>query len=229
MTDDFDSLVKIWPITGLRIQAGDLEMRWPDDELLLEVARVAVRGVHEPDAMPFAFPWTRGTPLEVARNVLTYNWSARRRIDPHDLLLEFAVLVDGEVVGTQGGTGKDWGVLRELETGSWLGLEFHGLGIGTRMRVLMLHLLFEGLGAAEITSSAMQDNPASNAVSRKAGYEPDGVLRVVSDGRAVRLNRWRITRERWESLREEHARILGAPVEMSGVEAVRMQLEPPAA
>ncbi|MDL9981106.1 GNAT family N-acetyltransferase [Microbacterium sp. ASV49] len=226
MTDDLDSLVKIWPATGLGIRAGDLEMRWPDDDLLVKIAAVASRGVHDPDRMPFTFPWTRGTPLEVARNVLTYNWSARRRIDPKDLLLEFAVLVDGEVVGTQGGTGKDWGVLREVETGSWLGLEFHGRGIGKRMRILMLHLLFEGLGADDVTSTAMEDNPESNAVSCGTGYEPDGVMRVVRDGAPVRLNRWRITRDRWESLRDEHARILGAPVEMRGVDAVRAQLEP---
>ena len=228
MTDAFDSLVSIWPAAGLRVRAGDLELRWPDDDLLVKLAAVASRGVHDPDRMPFNFPWTRGTELEVARNVLTYQWSVRKRVEPKDLLLELAVLVDGEPVGMQGAGGRNWDVLHEVETGSWLGREFHGRGIGTRMRVLMLHLLFAGLGAEHVTSTAMQDNPESNAVSLKAGYEPDGILRDVRDGAPIEVNRWRMTRARWESLREDHARILGTPVESDGVEAVRAALQSPA-
>jgi RimJ/RimL family protein N-acetyltransferase len=228
MTEAFDSLVSIWPVAGLRVRAGDLELCWPDDDLLVKLASVASRGVHDPGRMPFTFPWTRGTELEVARNVLTYHWSVRKRVDPKDLLLELAVLVREEPVGMQGATGRNWDVLREVETGSWLGLPFHGRGIGTRMPVLMLHLLFAGLGAQDVTSTAMHDNPESNAVSLKAGYEPDGILRDVRDGAPVAVNRWRMTRARWESLRDEHERILGAPVEMRGVEAVRAALEPPA-
>ncbi len=226
MTDSFDSLASIWPVTALRVRAGDLELRWPDDDLLVKLASLASRGVHDPDRMPFNFPWTRGTPLEVARSVLTHNWSARKRVGPTDLVLEFGVLVEGRLVGAQGATGKDWAILREAETGSWLGREFQGRGIGTRMRVLMLQLMFEGLGAEEVTSTAMEDNPQSNTVSLKAGYEPDGVLRDVREGAPVRVNRWRMSRARWHSLQKERARILGAAVEWEGVDAVRAQLEP---
>src|SRR5690349_4832065 len=134
MTESLDALVSIWPAAGLSVRAGDLELRWPDDDMLVKLAGMASRGVHDPERMPFAFPWTRGTPLEVARNLVTYHWSIRQNVDPKKLMLELAVLVDGEPVGTQAASGANWGVLREAETGSWLGLEFHGRGIGTRMR-----------------------------------------------------------------------------------------------
>lgn len=39
-------------------------------------------------------------------------------------------------------------------------------------------LLFDHLGAAEITSAAFTDNPQSYAVSRRVGYVDDGTVRV---------------------------------------------------
>ena len=41
---------------------------------------------------------------------------------------------DGVVVGTQGIGGRDFAVLREVHTGSWLGRRYQGQGIGTQMR-----------------------------------------------------------------------------------------------
>lgn len=55
-------LAEVWPATGLRVRAGDLELRWIDDDLLVRLADLAARGIHEPDVMPFFVPWTRGTP-----------------------------------------------------------------------------------------------------------------------------------------------------------------------
>jgi RimJ/RimL family protein N-acetyltransferase len=180
--------------------------------------------VHDPAAMPFYTPWTQGIPTEVARRVLGYHWAARERVGAK-LTLELAVLSGGTVVGAQGGSGADWPVLREVETGSWLGREHQGHGIGTRMRVLMLHLLFDGLGAESVTSGAFEDNAASNAVSRKVGYEPDGIARVVRGGAAAVVNRYRMTRERWLEVRAVDAELLGAPVELEGVQALREQLD----
>lgn len=220
-----DALIKLWPAAGVRARAGGLELRWIDDDLLVELAELASRGVHDPDHMPFYTPWTRGTPEQVARSVLGYQWSSRQRIGPERLTLELAVLVDGVVVGSQGASGSDWGVLRTVETGSWLGLEFQGRGIGTRMRALMLHLLFDGLGAAEVTSGAFDDNPRSNAVSLKTGYEFDGRSRHAREGRPAVVNRYRMTRERWLQVRAADAELLGAPVALHGVEALREQLD----
>jgi RimJ/RimL family protein N-acetyltransferase len=216
-----DTLARLWPASAVRARAGDLELRWIDDDLLVQLADLAGRGIHSPDAMPFEHPWTRGTADEVARSVVTYQWGLRTQVSPQAFVLEFAVLHDGVPVGVQGLTAKDWTVLRSVQSGSWLGQEHQGRGIGTRMRALVLHLAFAGFGAMEATSGAFADNVASNAVSRRIGYEFDGVDRVAREGAAVAHNRYRMTRERWESLLDEHATLLGAPVELEGVEAIR--------
>lgn len=196
-----------------------------DDDLILELARLAVRGVHDPDRMPFGTPWTRGTPDQIMRGTLAYQWATRTAIAPGRFRLEYAVLVGGVVVGSQGAGAKDWDVLRKANTGSWLGLEYQGPGIGTRMRMLMLHLLFEGLGASEATSGAFSDNPASNAVSRKTGYLNDGTEVIARDGMPATVNRFRMPRERWLEVRADHEAHLGAPVVLEGTEALRRQLD----
>ena len=220
-----DRLVELWPAAGLHIRAGNLELRWIDDGLLVELADLASHGVHDPQRLPFNVPWTRGTELEVARNVMTYQWVSRQHVGPGRLVLQFGVLLDGIPVGIQAASGDNWAELREVETGSWLGQEFHGRGIGTRMRAMMLHACFEGLAARDVTSSAYDDNPASNAISRRTGYEPDGLDCVVRDGASATLIRYRMTRDRWAEARSINADLIGAPVELVGFEAFRQQLD----
>ena len=90
----------------------------------------------------------------------------------------------------------------------------------------MLELLFEGLGASDATSGAFIDNPASAAVSRHTGYIENGVVTVERDGRRVEHINFLLTRDRWLESRETNHRLLGAPVELIGVEALRNVLDP---
>lgn len=212
--------VEIWPLLGVRVRSGDLELRAPDDRTLLDLARLAARGVHPPDYMPFLVPWTRGTPVQVARSVMTYQWGLRQRTTPADWAIEFAVLHDGVPVGTQGMYAKDFAIARSAETGSWLGLEHHHKGIGTRMRLLVLHLLFEGLGAQHATTSAFVDNPGSSGVTRKIGYRENGVAHQVREGGPVESRLYILDRAEWDARRDD----LRLDVEMEGVEALREQL-----
>ncbi|SJM56148.1 GNAT family N-acetyltransferase [Gulosibacter sp. 10] len=218
-------LVELWPAAGIRVRAGDLELRWIDDELLLDLAELAGRGVHEERAMPFETPWARGGAREIAQRVLVYQWAARTRVDRERLTLELGVLLDGRPVGVQSAAGADWPTLREVETGSWLGLEHQGRGIGRRMRALMLHFWFEAMGAECVTSAAFADNSASNAVSLRTGYEPDGRQRVVREGSEAVQHRYRMSRARWLEVREANRALIGAEVETEGVEALLAQLE----
>lgn len=220
-------LIRLWPAAGVRVRSGDLELRWIDDELLLELADVAARGVHDPGVMPFEHPWTRGTPDEVARSVLTYQWNVRPQVSPARFVLELAVIAAGRPVGIQGLVADDWPVLRRVQTGSWLGREHQGRGIGRRMRVLALNLAFAGLGAREATSGAFADNPASNTVSQRLGYEPNGSVQVAREGVAALHHNYRMSRERWDALGERHAAILGFPVEVEGIAALRAHLDAP--
>ncbi|WP_127818063.1 GNAT family N-acetyltransferase [Microbacterium sp. CPCC 204701] len=220
-----DDLARLWPAASVRARSGDLELRWIDDGLLVELAELASRGVHAPDAMPFEHPWTRGTPEDVARSVLTYQWALRGRLSPDNWALELAVVHEGTVVGVQGLVADDWSVLRTVKTGSWLGIAHQGRSIGTRMRILALHLAFDGLDALEAHSGAFVDNPSSNAVSRRVGYDHDGAFRIAREGAAVWHNRYVMSRERCESLRLQHANLLGAPIELTGVDGLRGMIE----
>jgi RimJ/RimL family protein N-acetyltransferase len=98
-----------------------------------------------------------------------------------------------------------------VHTGSWLGLDYQGQGIGTQMRAAVLHLAFEGLGAQQAVSEAFDDNPASLGVSRKLGYRDDGVAWYGVRGRPVLSHRLRLTRADWQAA-------CTVPVQIHGLE-----------
>lgn len=208
--------VEIWPLSGLRVVTGDLELRVPDDRTILELGRLAAQGVHAPDAMPFLKPWTRGTPVEVARSVAAYQWQMRTRTAPDDWAFELAVLRDGEPLGLQGVYATDFTVTRTATTGSWLGLRHQGRGVGTRMRLAVLHLLFEGFGARYATSAAFADNGPSNGVSRRLGYRDNGVQHVAREGRPAVNRQLLLDRETWDARPDD----LRADVVVEGLEPV---------
>ena len=61
---------------------------------------------------------------------------------------------EGRLVGVQGVSTRDFPVTRTGETGSWLGQQFHGRGIGTLMRQAICVLCLDHLGFEEVTSAA---------------------------------------------------------------------------
>ena len=168
----------LFPPLGLTIEAGPVVLRGISDEILPELCELAVGGIHEPGTMPFYFPWTDAPRGQLARNTAAYHWRARAEFGPQAWGLHLAVFHDGRLVGTQGFETCDYLVTRTGETGSWLGREFQGRGIGTAMRQAICAFAFDHLDAAAITSGAFVDNPASLAVSRKLGYRPNGVRRL---------------------------------------------------
>jgi RimJ/RimL family protein N-acetyltransferase len=198
-----------WPLFGLRLRTPRLELRVPDLDDLAQLAAVAAAGVHDPEYQPFVVPWTEGTPQERARNTLQWQWSMWGRWSPDDWSLQFVTVADGRVVGTQAIDGKDFAVLREVSTGSWLGRVHHGRGIGTEMRAAVLELAFAGLDAEFATSEAFADNAASYGVSRKLGYRDDGTERHLVGGRAVVGRRLRLDRAGWAAARTVDVRIEG--------------------
>ncbi len=82
----------------------------------------------------------------------------------------------------------------EVSTGSWLGRQHQGQGIGTEMRAAVLPLAFAGLGAEYAVSAAYSDNPASRGVSARLGYAADGIERRLSRGQPATLMRLRLDR-----------------------------------
>ena len=128
--------------------------------------------------MPFSIPWTDVEPADFATSFAAYHWRCRADFSVGDWSLNLAVFHEGDLVGMQGLAAKHYLVTRSAETGSWLGRAHQGRGIGTAMRQAMCAFAFDHLDAAEVTSGAFLDNPASRAVSRKVGYRPNGVLRL---------------------------------------------------
>jgi RimJ/RimL family protein N-acetyltransferase len=200
-----------WPLFQLRLQTPRLELRLPSDSDLDALASLAASGVHDPAVQPFAIPWTDVAPPQRARSVLQYHWLQRAAWKPESWSLDFAVVRDGVVVGTQGMSARDFAVLREVSTGSWLGRDHHGAGTGTEMRAAVLHLAFAGLGAQYATSGAFTGNRASLGVSRKLGYAVDGMERHVTRGQPAKTVRLRLDRLTWEAT---HL----VPVVISGLE-----------
>jgi RimJ/RimL family protein N-acetyltransferase len=193
-------LTKHWPLFGLRLHTPRLELRLPGNEELAELGELAALGVHDPDVMPFTVPWTDLPPAERARSVMQFTWRVLGSLTPEKWQLPLAVFHEGRVVGLQEISAQDLSVTREVDTGSWLGRDHHGRGFGTEMRAAVLHLGFTGLGAHFATSGAFSDNLASQAVSHKLGYQPDGITRLSVRGEPVTTYRLRLTRDRWQQI-----------------------------
>lgn len=175
---------------------------------------MAAGGIHPPGERPFLTPWTHLPPQERALYVTQQHWLTRGGWRPEAWSLELGVFRGSQPIGMVSLRGRDFSILHEVKTGSWLGLDFHGQGFGTEARAALLHLAFAELGAVAALSEAFQGNAASQAVSRKLGYRPDGISRDVLDGQPVISDRLRLTREDWE----RHRR---TPVTVTGLEACR--------
>jgi RimJ/RimL family protein N-acetyltransferase len=188
-----------WPLADLRLRTPRLELRLPSEDDLDALACLAATGVHDPAVQPFTVAWTDVSPAERARSTLQYHWSQRAAWKPEKWALDLVVVHADTVVGMQGISAHDFAVLREVSTGSWLGLAHHGRGIGTEMRAAVLHLAFAGLGAQYATSGAFTDNVSSQAVSRKLGYADDGIERHVRRGQPGTVHRLRLDRQTWQA------------------------------
>ncbi|GCD43923.1 GNAT family N-acetyltransferase [Streptomyces paromomycinus] len=198
-----------WPLYGIRIRTPRLELSLPGLGLLDDLASVAADGVHDAADMPFTVPWTDVTPEERGRATFLHVLRTVAEWRPESWTLSLAVTRDGKAVGRQDVVGTDFGVTREAETGSWLGLAHQGQGIGTEMRAAVLHFVFDRLGADTVTSAAMTDNARSLAVSRKLGYVPDGVQVAAVRGQARTLQRLRLDRAGWEAHRTVPVEVVG--------------------
>jgi RimJ/RimL family protein N-acetyltransferase len=200
-----------WPLYGLRLRTPRLELRLPTTEELDALGQLAIDGIHDPGRMPFTVPWTDLAPDERARSVMQFHWGQLGGWSADDWMLQLAVFADGEVVGSQAIGARNFTIAREVSTGSWLGLRYQGQGIGTEMRAAVLHLAFAGLNAESAITTAMTDNPASAAVSRKLGYRPNGVFRSrVRDALAIEEH-FALDRAGWQ----RHSTV---PVEIDGLE-----------
>lgn len=211
------TVADLLPLLGLRITAGPLELRGITDDDLVQLCALAERGIHDPEQMPFSFPWTDAPRGELARNTAAYHWRARASFSVDAWGLHLGVWHEGELVGSQSYETENFLVTRTGETGSWLGREYQGRGIGTAMRQATCAFVFDHLDGAEVTSGAFFDNPASLAVSRKVGYRENGVRRLKRRDGELALNQMLVLRPE-DLVRGEH------PLQVEGLAAFRRSI-----
>jgi RimJ/RimL family protein N-acetyltransferase len=202
----------IWPFHDLVVRTPRLELRYIDDTLAVELAMLAAKGVHDPGFMPFAFEWTDVPSPQLERNTLQFYWRTRAELGPAAWVLNFAVVVDGEVVGTTGFITSQFATTRVFETGSWLGRAHQGKGIGKEMRIATLQLGFDGFAAQVATTTAFADNGPSLGVTRSLGYEPNGEELKVRRGEPATSLHFRLTRDQFQ------ARLRSDDITLHGVE-----------
>jgi RimJ/RimL family protein N-acetyltransferase len=199
---DRDVLTDLWPLFALSIVTPRLELRLPREAELAQLADLAGRGVHHPGERPFLTPWTEGSAQDRARSVLQGHWGDLADWSVQAWTLGLGIFRDGEPLGLAGLRAREFPVLRQVTSSSWLGLEHHRQGYGTEARIGLLTLAFEHLGAQAALTEVFPDNHASQGVSRKLGYEHDGISVDARDGQALVSDRLRLTRERWSG--QEH-------------------------
>ena len=200
---------RLWPLLNLVVRTPRLELRVPNDDLLFELAELSTGDIHPPETMPFGMPWSDVSPDERGRSTLQFNWRSRAEWKPESWNCSLVTVVGGRVVGTQGVIAANFAATRTVTTGSWLGMEYQGQGIGKEMRAAVVHLAFAGLGAQRCESAAFHDNGASLGVSRALGYDDNGDEIHMRRDKADRIVRLLLTRDAWEPRRRADITIEG--------------------
>src|SRR5439155_4967896 len=155
-------------LTRLRVRTPRVELRLGTRAELRRLGELAQLGIHDPAVMPFGIAWTDDSdrPGFVDEGV-EHHEARLREWQSDDWNLNLIAFHRGRPIGVQSVRGERFAERRTVDTGSWLGREFQGQGLGTEMRAGALSLAFDGLGASVATSGAIEGNPQSLGVSRK--------------------------------------------------------------
>ncbi len=176
MPERLDSMTDVSALYGLRLRTPRLELRLGSRAELETLAGVAKAGIHPPDEMPFAVPWTdAGADPAFVTDFVSHHEQTLAAWTPEDWRLNLLVFHDGAPVGSQALRASGFSVERTVDTGSWLGSASQGRGLGTEMRAAVLELAFGHLGARAATSGWLEGGAAQSAgVSARLGYREVG-------------------------------------------------------
>jgi len=208
----------IWPLFDLEVRTPNLSLRYIDDDLAAQLAELAAMGIHDPASTPFTFPWSDMPPPQLQRNTMQHYWRCRAETTPESWSIGFAVEIEGAVVGTTGLEGDNFPTLRQLRTGSWLGREFQGQGIGKEVRIAALTLAFDGFDADFAVTGAWKDNAASIGVTKSLGYTETGRQRAKRRDQADEIVNFAMDRAHFETIRRDD-------ITLHGMEAVQKFLQ----
>jgi RimJ/RimL family protein N-acetyltransferase len=158
-----------------------LSLRYVTDDLGV-LAELAAQGIHEPETMPFSTPWTDVEAPELQRNTLRYYWCSRAETTSQHWDLNMAACDRETVICSAQISAERFPTTRTAETGSWIGRQYQGQGLGREMRRAALHLIFAGFNGEPATTRAWHDDTASLRVTRSLPYTEDGAdLAALAD------------------------------------------------
>lgn len=198
MTDTPDErLLADWPLFGLRLRSGEIKLRHVREIDLPHLATIQPDDYeHDPRAEAF-----QGLDAAQHRARLVYQdyWRSVGTWSPASWSLAFVVEQEGAAVGVQLLEAEDFLAVRTVDSGSWLARSVRGRGIGVAMRMAVLGLAFDHLGAHAAVTSARRDNGASLGVSQRLGYRDNGVSLNASGSGLTELEHMRLTTADWQS------------------------------
>ena len=198
-----------WPLFDLVVRTPRLEIRLPREEEFGALLELIDKGIHDPAIMPFTNPFTDRPMPQRDRESAQWWWRQRAEWSAEKWNFTGAVVVDGQVVGVQDIMAQHFARVRSVETGSWLGRDHQGRGLGQEMRHAILHLAFAGLGAEEALSGAFDDNAPSLGTSRALGYSDNGEQRQPRRDGVGRIVNLRMDRAHWDTIRRDDIELLG--------------------
>lgn len=186
-----------WPLFGLRLACREVRLQPVREADLPALAAILPDDYeHDPSAEMLA-------DLSLTENRLRLLWQGVWRSygtwSVSSWSLDFRVEHEGRTVGVQSLEAERFLQLRTVDSGSWLVPDVRGRGVGTAMRTAVLAFAFDHLGALAAISSARKDNLASLGVSRRVGYEDNGLSLNQSPTGLVELQHVRLTKERWDA------------------------------
>lgn len=161
--DAFVACERVWPPFALRIRTERLELRVPT---CTDIVRLAPASYHAASAVRngAAFTATELLAREQARSIAEWSVDSWR--------LTFGVFLHtGEPVGLQAIATERFPVRRAFDTPTWVSPAKRREGLATEMRVAVLSLMFDHLGATAAIASPVTSNVASIGVSERLGYE----------------------------------------------------------
>jgi len=94
-------------------------------------------------------------------------------------VINFAICLDGEVIGAIGLKLRDDVFRRGAEVGYWIGEAHWGKGYATEALLGVTGYAFGTLGLHRLCAGVFGNNPASARVLEKAGFQREGVERAA--------------------------------------------------